>query len=160
VMSAIQQSQQQPRNETAESIGRSTPTFTDPKIQPRAFEIEPGASLKCPQATAAQLHDTLRTLRFRAWAAPSGSGRSPRAAATVSPGVRRPIVARLRRATAACKDARETEGQDRCELLIWARPMQTAISMDNRCVKRNTSTAFLHRAKPRRLPHGFGSHDP
>ena len=41
------------------------------------------------------------------------------------------------------KDARETEGQDRCELLIGVRPMQTAVSMDNRCVKRNTSTAFF-----------------
>lgn len=69
--------------------------------------------------------------------------RSPSAEATVFPGVRRPIVARLRRATAACKDARETEGQDRCEPLIWARPMQTAVSMDNGCVKRNTSTAFF-----------------
>lgn len=55
-------------------------------------------------------------------------------------------MARLRRATAACKDARETEGQDRRELLIWARPMQTAVSMDNRCVKRKTSTFFTERS--------------
>jgi excisionase family DNA binding protein len=142
-MPAIQQSHQQPRNETARSVARSTPTITDPKIQSRASEIERETSLRCPKPTTAPLHDTLRTLRFRAWAAPSGSGRSPSAEATAFPGVRRPIVARLRRATAACRDARENEGQDRCELLIGARPMQTAASMDNWCVKRNTSTAFL-----------------
>jgi excisionase family DNA binding protein len=63
--------------------------------------------------------------------------------AVVFPGVRRPIVARLRRATAACKDARETEGQDGCGLAIWPGPMQIALAMDNRVVKRNTSVPFF-----------------
>jgi excisionase family DNA binding protein len=142
-MSAIQQSHQQPRNETAKSVARSRQQPLTQRIRSRASEIERETSLRCPQPTTAQLHDTLRTLRFRAWAAPSGSGRLPSAEATVFPGVRRPIVARLRRATAACKDARETEGQDRCELLIWARPMQKAAWMDNRVMKRNTSVAFF-----------------
>lgn len=141
--STNQRMRQPTTNETAKPVVRSTPRATGPKTQPRASEIEPELPLGRPQPTTAPQHDTLRTLRSDAWAAPSGSGRSPSAEATVFPGVRRPIVARLRRATAACKDARETEGQDRCELLIWPRPMQTAISMDNRCVKRNTSTTFF-----------------
>lgn len=49
VMSAIQQSHQQPRNETAKSVARSTPTITDPKIQSRASEIERETSLRMPQ---------------------------------------------------------------------------------------------------------------
>jgi len=41
VMSAIQQSHRQPRNETAKSVAGSTPAITDPKIdQSRASEIE------------------------------------------------------------------------------------------------------------------------
>jgi excisionase family DNA binding protein len=51
-----------------------------------------------PHQPTAPQHDTLGTLRFRAWAAPSGSGRSSSAEATIGPGGQRPIVARLRRA--------------------------------------------------------------
>lgn len=61
VMSAIQQSHPQPKNETARSIASSTPTTADPKIQSRVSEIERETSLRCPTPTTAQLHDTLRT---------------------------------------------------------------------------------------------------
>lgn len=51
-----------------------------------------------PHQPTAPQHDTLRTLRFPAWAAPSRSARPASAEALIPPGGRRPIVARLRRA--------------------------------------------------------------
>jgi excisionase family DNA binding protein len=53
--------------------------------------------MRSHQSTTPQ-HDTLGTLRFDARAAPSRSGRSPSSEASIFPGGRRPIVARLRRA--------------------------------------------------------------
>ena len=71
-----------------------------------------------------------------------------RLAAACSLGVRRPILARLRRATAACMDAqgsaaeghRETEGHG---YVLRSRPIQAAACLDNRGMKRNTSPAFF-----------------
>lgn len=71
-----------------------------------------------------------------------------RPAAACSLGVRRPILARLRRAAAACMDAqgstaeghRETEGPG---YVLRSRPIQAAACLDNRGMKRNTSPAFF-----------------
>lgn len=65
-----------------------------------------------------QQHDTLGTLRFDAW---DGAFR---------PGVRRPILARLRRALAACMDARAV-GLGSMDFV--AKPMHSVLSMDSRC---------------------------
>jgi excisionase family DNA binding protein len=70
---------------------------------------------KASPATTAQQHDTLGTLRFDAW-----GGSFLRAAW-------RPILARLRRAAAACMAARRSRGRS---VDFVSEPMHLAFSMD------------------------------
>jgi len=114
-----------------------------------AFGLALSRSPKAPTPTARHTtNPPVPCLSRQSRSGRLGAGRAR--VATASLGVRRPILARLRRAAAACMDAQgsATEGRRSAEghrvgAGLGLRPMQTVAGLDNKGMKRNASPAFF-----------------